>query len=111
MPRLKDERDDVWQSCHLNMALCHLRMGNEILAINQLNQLISKFPNNLKAHYRKAECHRQMRDYGDAIKELKLILSIDLTNAQAKQELAAITIERDEYKRTRLKTFEKLFQQ
>lgn len=68
-------------------ALVHLKLRETAECIKQLEKVLEKEPNNVKAIYRLAQAFESRKDYDEAIAEYKKILNIEPDNKAAQQQI------------------------
>lgn len=84
----KAKREQLLLACHLNMALCHLKLKDYASAKEQCNKALGFDPNSEKAFYRRAQSWQGVKDWEEAVKDFEVVLSIDATNTAAQKQLA-----------------------
>ena len=61
----------IYKECHLNLALCHIKLCNFEQAIDILSALLYYEPYNIKAFYLRGKSYQVTREYENAINDYK----------------------------------------
>eukprot|EP00929_Paragymnodinium_shiwhaense_P076095 TRINITY_DN39043_c0_g1_i1.p1 TRINITY_DN39043_c0_g1~~TRINITY_DN39043_c0_g1_i1.p1 ORF type:complete len:598 (-),score=141.83 TRINITY_DN39043_c0_g1_i1:72-1865(-) len=83
----RQEAEEAFFTCNLNMALCLLKLNAFHSCINACNLVLKARPNNVKALFRRASAHRSLDVYDKAISDLKKVLELDPKNSEARRLL------------------------
>ncbi|KAK0084956.1 hypothetical protein PV325_006022 [Microctonus aethiopoides] len=73
---------------YANRALCHLRMDNLYSAEADCTSAIQRDEHYVKAYHRRATARMALKQYKEAIQDLKHLLTLESTNKEAKRLLA-----------------------
>lgn len=87
-PEQRSEIVSLVSSLHGNMAMVKMKQSDWKGAIKSSSQVLQIDAGNVKALYRRAQCHVQLSSLTDARSDLQRLLDIDPNNAPAKKELA-----------------------
>eukprot|EP00933_Yihiella_yeosuensis_P052737 TRINITY_DN5084_c0_g1_i1.p1 TRINITY_DN5084_c0_g1~~TRINITY_DN5084_c0_g1_i1.p1 ORF type:complete len:344 (-),score=78.74 TRINITY_DN5084_c0_g1_i1:354-1385(-) len=74
----------------LNRALSLLKVGSYKLVLQACGYVLEEDSQNLKALFRRAQAHLELEDYFDALRDLKSVLEVDPSNADAKRLMAEV---------------------
>merc|ERR1712176_1661386 len=72
------------RTCELNKAACYLKFGDDTNALATCNTVLKDDPCNTKAFFRRAKAQYGLREYVEAIRDLKRTLELDPENSEAK---------------------------
>lgn len=61
----------IYRECHVNLALCEIKLTNFESAVEVLSAVLYYEPLNAKALYLRAKCHQVLQEYENAILDLK----------------------------------------
>lgn len=75
---------DLRRLCELNRAACHLQLLNYSEAEKSCNFVLGDEPNNVKALYRRAQCHIKLKNNTAAIVDLRKTIELDPPNKAAR---------------------------
>ncbi|XP_015126562.1 RNA polymerase II-associated protein 3 [Diachasma alloeum] len=71
-----------------NRALCHLKMDNLFSAESDCTSAIQRDEHYVKAYHRRATARMALKQYAEAVEDLKKLLSLEADNKEAKRMLA-----------------------
>ncbi|XP_063983003.1 RNA polymerase II-associated protein 3 isoform X2 [Diachasmimorpha longicaudata] len=71
-----------------NRALCHLKMDNLFSAESDCTSAIQRDEHYVKAYHRRATARIALKQYAEAIQDIKSLLSLEADNKEAKRMLA-----------------------
>lgn len=94
---------------NINMAAVELKLGNYQYAKHECSEAIRLDPNCSKAFYRRGQAQRAMRNYEEAIKDLKQAHSLLPDNKQILNELNSAKLLLAEYNKQQRKALKNLF--
>lgn len=60
--------------CALNLASCHLRLGEHADAVRECSEVLEAQPGDRKALYRRGQAHLALQEYGSAVTDLQKAL-------------------------------------
>lgn len=99
-----EKRQALMLAAHLNCAMCHLKTGKHLEAMNQCDKALELDPKNEKGYFRRASAHMKMKNYEEAIADFKKVLEVDPENKAAKNQITlaqrSIKMHRDKEKQT-----------
>merc|ERR1712063_143797 len=81
---MKTKAKDLKRLCELNKAACFLKVKEYAEAKKACDLVLKDEPNNVKAMFRKAQAHYEMKDIQDCIRDLKRLIEIDPQNKDAR---------------------------
>lgn len=85
---LKAERHNLILSAHLNLALCYLKMDQNVEAKDSCNEALKLSPQNVKALFRKGQAYLGLASPEIAIKAFQEVLKIEPKNTAAMKQNA-----------------------
>lgn len=94
---------------NINMAAVELKLGNYEFAKIECTEAIRLDPNCSKAYYRRGQAHRNMRNYEEAIKDLKHAHQLLPENKQILSELNAAKLQLANYNKQQRNALKNLF--
>jgi len=94
---------------NINMAAVELKLGNYQYAKYECSEAIRLDPKCSKAFYRRGQAQRAMRNYEEAIKDLKQAHSLLPDNKQILNELNSAKLLLAEYNKQQRKALKNLF--
>jgi len=86
----RDEAEDLFFTCNLNMALCLLKMKAFSSCINACNIVLKARPNNVKGLFRRASAYHGLTEYGKALLDLKKAVELEPGNVEARKLLDTV---------------------
>ena len=100
MPNNKDEealtegeRSEVkllWQTCHINRAMCYIKLEKWDKGIEACNEAITAGSEDVKAYFRRGKCYRHVGELDKARADFDVVLAKDSNDANVRKELAEI---------------------
>lgn len=106
-----DRRRSLILAGHLNSAMCHLKMGCNLEAMNQCDKALDLDTNNEKGLFRRATAHMNMKNYEDAVADFQMVLKVDQNNKAAKNQITLaqhnMRLQREKEKQTYAGMFSK----
>jgi FKBP-type peptidyl-prolyl cis-trans isomerase len=81
------QRNSLILAAHLNLALCHIKLGNPEAAKQSASKALEVDGKNEKALFRRGLANEGLQEYELAIADFKAVLDIDRENRAAKQQL------------------------
>ncbi|CAD1480957.1 unnamed protein product, partial [Heterotrigona itama] len=84
---LKTERNDLILSAHLNLALCYLKMDQNVEAKDSCNEALKLNPQNEKALFRRGQAYFALASPEIAIKDFQEVLKIEPKNTAAVKQI------------------------
>merc|ERR1712187_94521 len=83
----KTKAKELKKACEMNKALCFLKLSEHSEAKKCCNGLLKDDPLNVKALFRRAQADVSLKNFPDAMDDLKKVLETDSANAEAKRLL------------------------
>lgn len=84
----EEERKKTLMACHLNAAMCFLKLKQSILAREHCDKVIELEPNSEKAYFRRGTAYLDLNEPELAEKDFLKVLQIDSNNKAAVQKLS-----------------------
>ncbi|XP_070161464.1 FK506-binding protein 59 [Polyergus mexicanus] len=85
---LMKERDNLALTTHLNLALCYLKIDDNILAKEQCTKALELDPENEKALFRRGQAHLKLTSPEDAIIDFQQVLKVQPKNTAASKQIS-----------------------
>lgn len=85
---LVKERDNLVLTTHLNLALCYLKIDENILAKEQCTKALELDPENEKALFRRGQAHLKLASPEDAIIDFQQVLKVQPKNTAASKQIS-----------------------
>ncbi|XP_050454390.1 FK506-binding protein 59-like isoform X1 [Cataglyphis hispanica] len=85
---LMKERDNLVLTTHLNLALCYLKIDENILAKEQCTKALELDPKNEKALFRRGQAHLKLASPEDAIIDFQQVLKVQPKNTAASKQIS-----------------------
>lgn len=82
-----DNAKEMVRVCELNRAACLLKLGDNTGARDSCTEVLKVNPGNVKALYRRACAHLELKDNAEAAKDLRRLLEQDPENKEAQRLL------------------------
>jgi len=113
----KPDKDDlkrtallkVFLPCLLNSAACKIKLGNNSSAVEDCNRVLENEEKNVKAFYRRAQANANMKDFEEAMKDLKTASEIAPDDKAIRSEIARVKKLMAEKKQKDKQIYSKLF--
>ncbi|ESO02599.1 hypothetical protein HELRODRAFT_185002 [Helobdella robusta] len=86
-----EKRKSLLLAAHLNEALCHLKLKEDLEAFNSCNEALTLDPKNEKGLFRRATAQHNLQNFQEAIQDFKLVLEVDPENKAAKNQITLIS--------------------
>merc|ERR1712048_79965 len=83
----KTKAKELKKACELNKALCFLKLSDPTKAKKCCSGVLKDDPMNVKALFRRAQADVALKNFPDAMSDLKKILDTDASNTEAKRLL------------------------
>ncbi|KAJ3207313.1 hypothetical protein HDU67_007541 [Dinochytrium kinnereticum] len=96
-------------TCHSNMAACHLKAGNWEKAIRACDKALEKTPDNAKALFRRGKANLELKNLDRAESDFKKALEIEPKDAGIRAEIQRIKAIRQEYDQKQKKEWAGMF--
>lgn len=93
----------------LNSAACKIKLGNNSSAVEDCNRVLEYDEKNVKAMYRKAQANSNMKDFEEAMKDLKAASEIAPDDKAIRSEIARVKKLAAEKKQKDKQIYAKLF--
>ncbi|XP_078041970.1 FK506-binding protein 59kD isoform X2 [Augochlora pura] len=90
---LEEKRDKLILSAHLNLALCYLKLDQNVEAKDQCNKALELSMGNEKALYRRGQAYLALASPEIAIKDFKTVLEIQPKNTAALKNIEICNIQ------------------
>ncbi|KAK1124520.1 hypothetical protein K0M31_006869 [Melipona bicolor] len=84
---LKTQRNDLILSAHLNLALCYLKMDQNVEAKDSCNEALKLSPQNEKALFRRGQAYLALASPEIAIKDFQEVLKVEPKNTAAVKQI------------------------
>ncbi|XP_043512671.1 peptidyl-prolyl cis-trans isomerase FKBP4 isoform X2 [Frieseomelitta varia] len=84
---LKTQRNDLMLSAHLNLALCYLKMDQNVEAKDSCNEALKLSPQNEKALFRRGQAYLALASPEIAIKDFQEVLKVEPKNTAAVKQI------------------------
>ncbi|XP_003704657.1 FK506-binding protein 59kD isoform X1 [Megachile rotundata] len=84
---LKTERNNLLLSSHLNLALCHLKIDQNVEAKDACNEALKLSPQNEKALFRRGQAYLALASPEIAIKDFQEVIKIEPKNTAAVKQI------------------------
>ncbi|KOX76543.1 Peptidyl-prolyl cis-trans isomerase FKBP4 [Melipona quadrifasciata] len=84
---LKTQRNDLILSAHLNLALCYLKMDQNVEAKDSCNEALKLCPQNEKALFRRGQAYLALASPEIAIKDFQEVLKVEPKNTAAVKQI------------------------
>lgn len=92
---LKDEEADkrkaLLLAAHLNLAMCHLKLSEDLDACQSCDEALALNPKNEKGLFRRGMANLNLQNFDEAMRDFTAVLDIDPDNKAAKNQLAITT--------------------
>ncbi|KAJ3104528.1 hypothetical protein HDU96_008909 [Phlyctochytrium bullatum] len=96
-------------TCHTNMAACHLKNGNWEKAIKSCDKVLEKTPDNAKALFRRGKANLELKNVDKAESDLKKALELEPKDAGIRAELEKIKVIHKQYDEKQKKEWAGMF--
>jgi len=73
---------------HLNLAMCHLKVGASYEAMQACDEALKLEPNNEKGLFRRGSAHINLQNFDLALSDFKAVLAVDPQNKAAQGQVA-----------------------
>ncbi|KXJ23190.1 peptidyl-prolyl cis-trans isomerase FKBP4 [Exaiptasia diaphana] len=97
---------------HLNLAACHLKLGNNFKCIKACEKALGIDKENIKALFRRGKARLALKDYSSSKSDFLAVLSLDPKNREAREQLRIVNqnlkIQNAKDKKTFANMFERL---
>lgn len=103
------ERGRLLLAAHLNLALCHLKLGNDAAAHDSANRALELDGKSEKALFRRGLANYGLKDYDCAMADFSAVLQIDPENKAARQQLVVASNRVREQRLKERKTYAGMF--
>uniref|UniRef100_A0A6S9XL77 Uncharacterized protein n=1 Tax=Chrysotila carterae TaxID=13221 RepID=A0A6S9XL77_CHRCT len=84
--------------CHLNLAVCSMKLGNHTHAITHCSQVLNVEPDNAKALYRRGYCQMQVGNLDEAQADLKRAAQLSPNDAEVRRAMHELVEKVHEYR-------------
>lgn len=108
-PELKKRVNQLLVHCHLNLAMCHNRLGDLSKVMEHCKKALEIAPANGKALYRRGCAYMAMDDFYNAESDFNYALSLDPNNVFARRKLSELRKMRAEQDKKDRKLFSNMF--
>jgi FKBP-type peptidyl-prolyl cis-trans isomerase len=86
-----ETRGALQLAAHLNLAMCHLKLGHDLEASHASDEALKLDPNNEKGLYRRGTASLNLQNFEDALKDFQAVLAVDPQNKAAQHQIAVTT--------------------
>lgn len=111
--KLKDDeaegRNQLLLAAHLNIAMCHLKLQDDIEACHSCDSALKVDPKNEKGLFRRGTANLNLHNYEDAVADFKVVLELDPQNKAAKNQMAIASHKIKEIRDKEKKTYAGMF--
>lgn len=108
-PDIKTQVNELLVSCHLNLAMCHDRMGDMAKVLNHCKKALEIQPSNVKALYRQGSAYLALDDFYNAQSALKYAKELSPGNVDVLKKLRELKNKRLKQDAQDKKLFSNLF--
>uniref|UniRef100_A0A8D8X685 peptidylprolyl isomerase n=1 Tax=Cacopsylla melanoneura TaxID=428564 RepID=A0A8D8X685_9HEMI len=105
----ESERKKTLTACHLNAAMCYLKLNQPIPARDECDKAIELDANNEKAFFRRGNAYLELNEPELAEKDFVRVLQIDANNKAAAQKLAQTKQKLKEQKQREKQVYANMF--
>lgn len=105
-----NSRNHLLLAAHLNMAMCHLKLNDDIEACHACDSALMIDPRNEKGLFRRGTANLNLRNYEDSVADFKAVLEMDPENKAAKNQLAIATHKIKQIRENEKKTYAGMFE-
>ncbi|KAM3966096.1 cyclophilin 40 [Aphomia sociella] len=95
--------------CHLNLAACYIKLEDFRMCVNCCNEVLELEPRNEKALYRRAQANYALKNYDNALLDLKLADKISPNNRAVQKLLGEVRITNKSYNDMQKQRLSKFF--
>ncbi|EDO43207.1 predicted protein [Nematostella vectensis] len=82
--------DPIKCAGHLNIAACHLKLGNNFKCIKACNKALDIDKENIKALFRRGKALLNLKDYEKSKEDFTQVLELDPKNREAREQLKIV---------------------
>lgn len=106
----KEKRKSLLLAGNLNLAMCCLKLNQDLEALKYCDKALELDPKNEKGLFRRATAHMNMKDYPEAITDFNKVLELDPNNKAAKNQILIANARIREIREREKKIYAGMFQ-
>lgn len=86
-----DKRKTLLLAAHLNLAMCYLKLSEDLDACRSCDEALSLDPKSEKGLFRRGMANLNLQNFDEALHDFKAVLDVDPDNKAAKNQLVITT--------------------
>ncbi|KAI0211564.1 Peptidyl-prolyl cis-trans isomerase FKBP4 [Lamellibrachia satsuma] len=106
-----EKRKALLLAVFLNLAMCHLKQGEDLEACAQCDKALELDPSNEKGLFRRGTARLNLKEFEEALNDFRAVLVVDPNNKAAKNQVVLTTQKIKKQHDTEKKLYSNLFRQ
>lgn len=86
-----EKRKALMLAAHLNLAMCYLKLSEDVDACRSCDDALALDPKNEKGLFRRGMANLNLQNFDEALRDFKAVLEVDPDNKAAKNQLVMTT--------------------